>query len=259
MKKSLAMLAFAAIAVNSITAFPWAKKVEKNPSEKTEAVAENDKFYTAKTDGTLDDSKRKTLGEFSYIAPENNFKIEYEKVMSPKDFYRTVTDIYYSFLDDYPTEESADRMVQDIKNADFPLENFNLWKHNAKNYKYRLNKNQLVEFRFSFPVLECCKAESNNQYGGNFDVIFATDSGIYRFCISPEYALKDFEKELSAYIQYKENGEMGPGFYWVNQKASMNALAEAFMQEDPSLPEPMLNFKHNFDTFLNSLRLDQNK
>ena len=80
MKKSLAMLAFAAIAVNSITAFPWSKKVEKNPSEKTEAVAENDKFYTAKTDGTLDDSKRKTLGEFSYIAPENNFKIEYEKV-----------------------------------------------------------------------------------------------------------------------------------------------------------------------------------
>ena len=96
MKKSLAMLAFAAIAVNSITAFPWSKKVEKNPSEKTEAVAENDKFYTAKTDGTLDDSKRKTLGEFSYIAPENNFKIEYEKVMSPKDFYRTVTDMSVS-------------------------------------------------------------------------------------------------------------------------------------------------------------------
>ncbi len=259
MKKILVLLAFAAIAVNSITAFPWSKKVEKNPSEKTETVAANDEFYTVKTDGTLNESKRKTLGEISFIAPENNFKIKYENTMTPSEFYKKVTDIYYSLQDDYPTEESIDKMVQDMKKAEFPLQKFSLWNHNAKNYKYRLNKNQLVEFRFSFPVLECSKAESNNQYGGDFDVIFATDSSVYRFCISPDYALKDFEKELSAYIQYTENGGMGPGYYWVNQKNSMSALAEAFMKEDPSLPEAMHEFKRNFDTFLKSICFEENK
>ena len=259
MKKILILLAFAAIAVNSITAFPWSKKAEKNPSEKTETVAANDEFYTVKTDRTLDESKRKTLGEISYIAPENNFKIKYENTMTPSEFYKKVTDIYYSLQDDYPTEESIDKMVQDMKKAEFPLQKFSLWNHDAKNYKFKLNNDQLIEFRFSFPVLECSMAEFDNQYGGDFDVIFATDSSVYRFCISPDYALKDFEKELSAYIQYTENGGMGPGYYWVNQKNSMSALAEAFMKEDPSLPEAMHEFKRNFDSFLKSIRFEGNK
>ncbi|MBQ1628688.1 MAG: hypothetical protein II098_05965 [Treponema sp.] len=257
MKKLLTFLAITAISLTVLTAYPWPaslleeKEVPPPPAEEPEKP-----LYTIEDPVKIKKGKRQAFNELSYIIPSDKIILANKIIKPQEEFYNYITDIYYALFSNYPTIKFKDKMIQDIKNCLYPLEFNALWRYPAKNYEYKIDEKHSLEFRFNFSVLDGNRADEQ-QYGGEYDIILATDKNVYTLRLIPSYHLKDFAEQLSDYIYFDENGNMGPNYYWVNDKSSMKELTEKFMNKDSSLPKEMIEFSNDFERFLASIKITE--
>ncbi|MBQ5999228.1 MAG: hypothetical protein IJL70_07150 [Treponema sp.] len=255
MKKLITFLAISTISLTILTAYPWPASLLEEKEVPPPPVEEPEKtLYTIKEPAKIKKGKRETFNELSYIIPSDKIILTHKIAKKHDEFYNYITDIYHALFSTYPTIKFKEKMIQDIKNCFYPLELNELWRYPAENYEYKIDKNHSLEFRFSFASLDGNRADEE-QYGGEYNIILATDKYVYTLRLIPPYHLKDFAEQLSDYIYYDEKGNMGPNYYWVNNKSSMKELTVKFMNKDPSLPKEMIEFSNEFDKFLTSIKI----
>lgn len=268
MKKLIVFFALSVFVLSGIFAFPGLKKKVKNNTEDSGIIYSGDEspllseddFYLPRYKYSSTNMARERFGEISYVLPEKGFSYVYKTMKTPDEYYDYIQLNSYKLADLYSDRDSIPRLIENIKNCDFPLSEWELWTHSARTYSYKIDEKHNLEFKFSFPVMDEMPADNNRfKYGGEFSIIFMGEKYIYEFKIRPDFALKDFADSLSEYIRYREKRcETDYEWWWIpDHRIKMRDLANNFMEYDSSLPAGFLEFHKNFDLFISSIQFEE--